>query len=132
MTIDRGPTWSEEHRHACEVRFICSLPTREARRRYFDGLTNAQGRLIKPLAALRGEDVVQRLRADVLAEWARRMTRAAPCPQQEGEGAHGHAVDRPGELASRTTSVPDGGSSLAPGREGPLRRVGCVDSGVGA
>ena len=83
MSNDRGPTWSEEFRHECEVSFICSLPSRAARKRYFDGWTDERGRLVKPLAAVRGEAAVQRLRADVRQAWAHRHG-AAPSPQQAG------------------------------------------------
>lgn len=131
MAIERGPTWEEDHRHACEVRYICSLPTLEARRRYFDGWTNEQGRLIKPLASTRGEAAAQRLREDVRRAWAQRGSEA-PTPRQEGQGSAAPAGGHPGEQGLRNSMVhvPADGSLPAPGREGPLRRVGCVDSGV--
>ena len=54
MTTRGGPTWTEQHRHECEVRHVCGLPGHEARREYLDGIERKRG---KPAA--------DTLRADV-------------------------------------------------------------------
>lgn len=55
---DRGPTYSEEHRHACEVRYVVSLPDKHKRRAHLDAVEK-----------LRGKAAAQRLRDDVLKAW---------------------------------------------------------------
>ncbi len=72
---DRGPTYAEAHRHACEVRFVCSLVP-SARRAYFDG----KGDRPKPLAALRGEAAAGRLLAAVQAVLRGRRSALAQQP----------------------------------------------------
>lgn len=121
----RVDTSSEEHRHACEVRYVASLPTKAARDRYLHG----DGERRKPLSDLRGAEAAERLERDARALFqARRRGEETPSPLGESQA---QPVGAPlgGE---RTNSVPDGGSFLAPSGEGPLRRDGCVESGAGA
>ena len=54
----RGPTYSERHRHACEVRYVLAMPNKERRRAYLDAVEK-----------LRGKAAAQRLRDDVLKAW---------------------------------------------------------------
>lgn len=64
----RGPskrnTYSEAWRHECEVRHVASLPSREARKAYIDGIREKLGS--------RGEQRVQNILRDLRA-----MVRAA-------------------------------------------------------
>ena len=34
MTAARGPTWTEQHRLACEARHVLALPSKEQRNQY--------------------------------------------------------------------------------------------------
>lgn len=61
MTAVRGFTWSEEHRHACEVRHVLAMREPALRREYLEGV-----------AKRRGAEAAERLRADVLEAWHRR------------------------------------------------------------
>ena len=56
----RGPTYSEEHRHACAVRYVMSLPDKQRRRAYLDAVEK-----------LRGKAAAERLRDGVLKAWKR-------------------------------------------------------------
>lgn len=48
-----GPTYTEAHRHACEVRYAASLPSKDARRRYLDGMdASRRQRIINGLKAI--------------------------------------------------------------------------------
>lgn len=132
MSEERGPTWSEEHRHACEVDFIARLPSRERRRRYFDGWTTEQGRVMPPLARSRGEEAVEKLRKDVRDRFnAIRDGTAGPISPAGEAGAAAQGVHGGGERVC-TTSVPTGGSSLAITHASSSDPASCVDSGVGA
>lgn len=55
---DRGPTYTEEHRHACEVRYVLAMPDKQARRAYLDGVEKK-----------RGKQAADMLRDDVLKAW---------------------------------------------------------------
>jgi hypothetical protein len=57
----RGPTYTEAHRHACEVRYVLAMPDKNRRRAYLAGVEKARG---KPAA--------DRLRTDILNEWKAR------------------------------------------------------------
>ena len=72
--IDRGPTWTEAHRHACEVRYVMGMPTRDQRAGFLDGVERRRG---KPAA--------DRLRDDVATAW--RARRETPSPRDEGPRA---------------------------------------------
>lgn len=50
---DPAPTYTEAHRHACEVRFVISLPSNERRKAYLEAV-----------ADFRGHEAYQRLRRD--------------------------------------------------------------------
>ena len=41
---ERGFTWTEQHRHECEVRHVLALPGHEARREYLDAVERRRGR----------------------------------------------------------------------------------------
>lgn len=77
-TIYGGPTWSDAHRHACEVRYVLALPGRLARRVHLDGIERRRGAV-----------AADRLRADVAAAW-----RAARGAQQAAPAADALAVAR--------------------------------------
>lgn len=64
---ERGFTWTEQHRHECEVRHVGTLPGHEARREYLDGVERK-----------RGKAAADALRADVRALFeARKAERGA-------------------------------------------------------
>lgn len=58
---DRGPTWTEEWRKECEIRWVLTL-SKPARVAFY-----AQ------VAKHRGEPTARALMAEVSAEWARRL-----------------------------------------------------------
>lgn len=59
-------TSSEQHRHACEIRFVISLPSASKRKAFLDGVEQK-----------RGKAAADRLRDDVETEWMRTHPRAA-------------------------------------------------------
>ena len=120
MVATTGPTWTEAHRHACEVRFVCSLP-RAARQRYING----DGDRARPLAAIRGQAATDRLVADVRAAWAERKQAGKPQLPEGMQSEEGRGTAASGE---QPNAVPDSGSFLAPWPEGPFRRCLGVES----
>lgn len=60
-----GFTWTEQHRHECEVRHVLGLAGHEARREYLDAVERRRG---KPAA--------DALRADVRALFDQRKSAA--------------------------------------------------------
>jgi len=54
-------TYSEEYRHACEIRFVLCMPTKERRAAY-----------LALVETRRGKAAADRLRQDVLREWRKR------------------------------------------------------------
>lgn len=111
---------SEQHRYECEVRYVCSLPTKAARDRYLYGDSET-----KPLARLRGEAAVKRLADDAKAHWLASRSKPNPVPLRETAGAHRAALA--GSL-SEQSKTPGTGSFPPTSHEGPLWRVGCVVS----
>lgn len=110
---DRGHTFTEQYRHECEVRYVLAMPTRLQRAAYLDSLVK-----------YRGQASADRLRADVAAAW--RAAREAPVPNDERPApAPFGAVHNP--LNPAPPSPAEGSFPNLP-HEGPLRRVGCVDS----
>jgi hypothetical protein len=113
----RGFDYTEAHRHACEVRFVCALPTRPERAEYLDGVDKR-----------RGLDAGQRLRQDVLTEWRRLHAAPAPSPQgaepAQAVGAVNQGVNAP--------PMPADGSFLASPSQGNSNPVRLVVSGVAA
>ena len=76
---ERGVTYSEAFRHACEVRHVCALPGAD-RVAYFTG----RGERPRPLAAVRGAQAADRLAADVRAALdVRRGQRAGAVESRE-------------------------------------------------
>lgn len=121
MTVDRGFTYTEQHRHECEVRHVMALPTRQARADYIASITKR-----------RGEAAGERMRADLSTAWAsRRQATNPPPPSGKGgrdlDAAAGAAVN-----PAVNPDVPDVGSFLASAHEGSLRPAGCVVSGAAA
>jgi hypothetical protein len=57
----RGHTYTEAHRHACEVRYVLSMQSKDRRRDYLAGVEKARG---KPAA--------DRLREGVMKAWKER------------------------------------------------------------
>lgn len=127
--LERGHTWSEAWRHECEVRFVCSLPSQQARHRYLEGDPTAQPRAIRGVRQQRGDAAADRLTADARALWATGWRAVAPATPKGREGAS--PVHR-APLGERTNTVPGSGSFPAASHGGPLRRDSCVDSGVSA
>lgn len=74
-TAPGGATWSEEHRHACEVRYVLAMPSREERAAYLDALPR-----------FRGKAAAERLRADVAAAWRARRAQPAALSSNVMEG----------------------------------------------
>jgi hypothetical protein len=105
------PTWTEAHRHACEVRYVVNMPTREARRDYLEGVTKK-----------RGEPAGQALADAVRAAWVAART---PAPVQASAGPAAATGVHPGE-------PPGSGSFLEAGDEDHSNPVRPVDSGVSA
>lgn len=64
-----GWTYSEQHRHECEVRYVAGMSTREQRRAYLDGVR-----------AKRGAAAADKLRDDVLRAWADRHGAPSSAP----------------------------------------------------
>jgi len=62
-------TYSEQHRHECEVRWVAALPTPARRRAYLDSIEQRRG---KPAA--------DRLRTDLLKLW---QVRKLPAPHRD-------------------------------------------------
>ena len=117
----RGFTWSEQHRHECEVRHVAGLSTKAQRAAYFDGLEK-----------WRGPDAVARLRADVSAAWYAARGEAAPLPPGQRPAAGASASVRLGVNPGAHQDGAGDGSFLAPPREGSLRRGEGVESGAAA
>jgi len=114
---DRGPTWTEEHRHACEVRWVCLL-SKEARDRYFYG---DESRRIK-----------RALIEAAKAWWPHRHTRLKPHLPEKDVGDAG-ATECTSEVnRCELSGAPGDGSFLSDLHEGPLRRVDTVVSGGAA
>ena len=65
LTID---TWSEENRHACEVRFALSLPDKsDKRRKGWQAVSKRE--YLNGVLAKRGQAAHDRLRQDMVSEW---------------------------------------------------------------
>lgn len=58
--IERGPTWGEEHRAACEARTVMQWE-KPARSKYYELVQQK-----------RGPAAMQKLKADVAEQWAKR------------------------------------------------------------
>jgi hypothetical protein len=116
VTDHRGFTYSDEHRHQCEVRFVLAMPSRAQRADYLD----------ERLDKKRGAAAAQRLRDDVRAGWlaARGLQPPAPVAEQPGP-----MCATPVHLevnGACTPSAPANGSFLAPaaaGNSDPIRSV---------
>ncbi len=61
-----GPTWTEEHRKQCEIRWVLTL-TKPARAEIYGKVAKA-----------RGEATARALMAEVSAEWVRRSASRSP------------------------------------------------------
>lgn len=119
----RGRTYTETWRHECEVRYILSLPSREARREWLDHPL---------LLRTRGQAAVDRLKADVAAAW--NAARATPIPRgQEPAPDCLSAADAAvnGSVNDRL-SKPDDGSFLPAATAGNSTPVVGVHSEVSA
>lgn len=116
----RGPTWTEAHRHACEVRHVLALPSRGHRAAYLEAV-----------AAKRGQPAADRLRADVQSAWAAARSAAPPPPGDSPAPASPGSVHL-GVNAPRTVSVPAHGSFLAPPAAGSSDPIKGVESGAAA
>lgn len=122
-------TYSEAWRHECEVRYVASLPSKQARARYLDGDAHALPP-IKSLAAIRGQAAADKLRADAKAYYsAQQAARKTPTAPRLSSGAttRGAASASP----AGENSPPVSGSFPLTFAEGPFRRGGCVVSGGG-
>lgn len=105
---DRGFTWTEQHRHECEVRHVARLPTKGQRAAYFEGLEK-----------WRGPDAVARLRADVAAAWyAAHPEKAAPPPPGGSPAPAASGPVHSAVNAACTKTVPGDGSFLGRGGAG--------------
>jgi hypothetical protein len=120
---------TELHRHACEVRFVCSLPTRQARANYLEGDPHAAPPGHLGVRQRRGDAAVERLTADARALWATGWRAGMP---HLPEGQEGDAQASAAPRGERTSMVPGVGSFQQSLGEGPLRRDGSVVSGVSA
>ena len=119
MTATRGPTWTEQHRMACEARHVLALPTKAQRNQYLADIEDRRG---KPAA--------EQLRAAVMSEW--KASRSPSSPEETQAPAVGGEFTPSGEPAGEPHGVPGHGSFLDPAHAGSLRRVGCVVSGAAA
>jgi hypothetical protein len=61
LDASRGPTYTEAHRHACEVRYVLAMPDKNRRRAYLEGVEKA-----------RGKSAADRLREGVMKAWKER------------------------------------------------------------
>jgi hypothetical protein len=116
-TDPRGFTYSEQHRHECEVRHVAALPTRAERAAYLD----------ERLERKRGKAAADRLRFDVAAAWRASRSSQTPAPEAGTQGAVVCAV-HPQVNGSCTEQVPCGGSFLAAPHGGDSDPVRCVVS----
>lgn len=118
-TDPRGFTYTEQHRHECEVRFVLAMPSRARRAEYLDGVTHR-----------RGQAAGDALRQAVAEAW--HAARKAPTPQQGGSsGAQRGSVHPTGERTPKG-GYPGLGSFLGDRHEGDSSPVECVESGVSA
>jgi hypothetical protein len=124
-----GYTYSEEHRHECEVRWVLALPSREARRAYIEGGL-VDGRSVKGVRQHRGDVAADKLIHDVRAAWQQRQAGAAwPRSPAELEIA-GAAASR--SLHAVNDGAPVDGSFLAPADAGDSAPEQSVVSGGSA
>ena len=130
-TADRGPTYTEQHRHQCEVRYVLSLG-KAGRDAYFYGDDKR-----KPLAAVRGEAAAALLIADARAAFEARKAarRATPSPNspREGQGS-GAQGSSPASVIAMAYGYPPGDGSFltapvegwCPTRSGRQWRGRCI------
>lgn len=114
----RGITWTEEHRHACEVRYVAAMPTRQQRADYLEAIDKR-----------RGQAAGDALRAGLREMWA---ARKAPLPPGERPRPASVASVHPAVNAGQGAGTPVSGSFLAAPHGGDSDPVACVDSGVAA
>ncbi len=119
----RGFTYTEQHRHLCEVRYVLNLPTRMARLAYIDGAIGPDGARIKGIRQVRGDQAADRLRDDVRDAWAAR--RSSPPPPG---GVEPRAARASRSLHAVNEGMPVDGSFLGPADGGDSDPVGCVVS----
>ncbi len=117
MSDQRGFTYTEQHRHDCEVRYVMKMPSRALRAEYLDSLVK-----------WRGQAAVDCIKADLVALWeARRVVDQPPTPAIEVARSADAAVN-----PEVNTDPPGVGSFQHFRHEGPFRPDGCVVSGVAA
>jgi len=125
----RGFTYSEQHRHQCEVRYVLRLPSRMARWAYVEGATAPDGKPIRGVRHLRGDAAADRLRDAVRDAWRAQRATTPPAPSA-GEAAPAAAL-RSG-VALNAAIDPVSGSSLGVEHAGDSDPVQGVVSGVPA
>ena len=119
MTAARGPTWTEQHRLACEARHVLALPSKEQRNQY-----------LADIEEFRGKPAAEQLRAAVVSAWEARRN---PSPPAESQAPAGPGAFTPsGEPAGEPQGVPGHGSFLDPPHGGSSDPVRCVVSGAAA
>lgn len=117
MGADRGFTYSEQHRHECEVRHVLALSTRHERADYIAVVTKR-----------RGDAAGERMRTDLSAAWAARRHPNEPRAPKNGVA---HAFGAVVHLNGARTK-PVHGSFLVPSGGGDSDLVRCVVSGAPA